>query len=230
MKTARSGASSARKRLPRDEPAADAAGRCSDSEAVDRVADAPRYETFTVRFLLDPSGGCRRTEVSSVQQGGGDAWHGYDSARLCAWIEERIAPVAPAAAAAESAALATLARPRSDPRPILSDLALDPPGAGALGIMATGAELRARLTLELASETGGASAEYTARIFLRDLGGMSQLLGETRGQAHAGERTPIEVEGIAPAPGMYRLTAIVVIGHPKTHSAALDGMLLHVYE
>lgn len=228
MKTARSGASSARKRLPRDQTAADTAGRSIDSEVVDLAADAPRYETFTVRFLLDPSGGCRRTEVSSVQQGGGDAWPGYDSARLSTWIEQRIAP---AAAVVEAAApLPAAVQPQAELRPILSGLELVPPCPGALGMLAAASTLRARFTIELVGGADRALADYTARLFLRELGGASQLIGETRGQAWAGARAPVEVVGLAPAPGMYRLTAMVTIAPHGAGTATLDGLLLHIYE
>lgn len=226
MKTARSG--SRKRAAAAPELAAPAAE--ADAEPIARAADAPQYQTFTVRFLLDPQGDCRRTEVTHIQLGVSEAWPGYDPARLDAWIAAHIG--ARAAGPAQHADTAAAPAPEPAPAPLdltpaPHDLELLPAGAG----VHAGAPVTARLALDLA---GGAAAgvpvDYLVTTYARMLGGGHAMLGEARGQALTGATTVVEVPGVAPQPGIYRLGATVTLARAQGHAESLSGTLFHVYE
>jgi hypothetical protein len=201
------------------------------AEELPERADSPEYQTFTVRFLLDPRG-VRRTEVAHVQGGASEAWAGYDAARLDQWIATRLAH---SGASAEQAAAPAEAAPGASPEaapvllsPALRDLQLRGAG-GAERLVAAGAPLTARLAFELGDADGrGQPVRYTVSAYARSLGGGRVLLGEAHGQAPAGEATQVELAAVAPEPGLYRLGATVTVHQPGWRSESLSGGLLQV--
>jgi hypothetical protein len=194
-------------------------------------ADAPEYQTFTVRFLLDPRG-VRRTEVAHVQEGASEAWAGYDAGRLDEWIAARLARGAQEGPAAVPEAEATGGAPQAERpallSPALRDLELRAVG-GAGRLVAAGAPLTARLAFELGgADAPGQPVRYTVSAYARNLGGGRVLLGEADGQAAAGEATLVELAAVAPAPGLYRVGATVTVHRPGWRSESLSGGLLQV--
>jgi hypothetical protein len=204
--------------------------------------DAPRYETFTIRFLLDARGICRRTDVSSIQHGTSDAWSGYDSSRLITWIGQQIELNMTEPVALESESLASsisaevsvpqivLSQPQAQIRPILSSLEIVSIGTGSLLMVEAGAILNLRFAITLDGAFQNDTAEYIAHIYLRRLGGALQLLGERRDVMQNGITASVDIDGVAPAAGLYRLSIAVTSMCSEVQHATLDGMLLHVYE
>lgn len=223
MKTTRPASAGTRKRQAA--PAAPAPE--AEEGQAERAADAPSYQTFTVRFVIDPAGACLRTEVSHVQAGASEAWAGADEARLARWLAERIRPLEPPAPPPPAEA------PRLPVAPALRELALVTAGAtGAQhSLTAAGEPITARLVLELpAAAPAAAPLAYRAQLFARDLGGGRLLLGEARGYAEPGAATAVEVPGRAPAAGIYRISAAVSLEPPDSGGATIGGGLLHIYE
>lgn len=218
MKTTRSSAATARPQRP--EAPARAAPR-AEEEPFEHTAGVPRYQTFTVRFLVEPGGACRRTEVAYVQGGASDAWPGYDQERLAQWIATYVQP----SAGDEPA-------PAPGLRPALRDLVvLAADAGGARHLVAAGQPLTARLTLDLSgAAAGGPPVAYTATVYARSLGGASWPLGIAYGRAPVGAATPIEVAGMVEQPGTYRVSATVTLGLADGDGETLVGDLIQVYE
>lgn len=223
MKSTKSSSGSSRKRATAARPAPEL------DEPLARASDAPQYQTFTVRFLLDPRGACRRTEVTHVQLGVSDAWSDYDPARLERWIGEHLGqpePVTPAEGVGVSAAPPPApVNIRAEPR----SLNLITPSGRAAGV-AAGAPVRTRLELELGGDDSGREVGYRVAAFAQRLGGEQVLLGEYDGQALVGKTTVVEVPGVAPGPGIYRLSAMITLATPKDRAESVLGSLINVYD
>jgi hypothetical protein len=219
----RSTTSAARKR-PADASRAHPVTAPDDAE---RAADAPHYQTFTVRFLVDPSDVCRRTEVAHVQAGASEAWSGYDQARLARWIAERVQPLAEAAPPP-----APSEPPQPEPTLQLGDLGILRPEDGAPAhLFATGQPFALRLTLALSgADEPGAAVGYSATAYAYGLAGGERVLGAVRGQIQAGAATAVELSGSLEQPGPYRLKVRVALDPPYQCGATLVGGLLQIVE
>ncbi|NTU81272.1 MAG: hypothetical protein HGA45_18140 [Chloroflexales bacterium] len=226
MKTSRSAAGAARKRQPEPPLSPRAAPPPDEEGPLERSADAPRYHTFTVRFLVDPREVCRRTEVTYVQEGVSEAWPGYDQARLTQWIAERLQPIE-----------LSVSAPAPEPAPplevalLLRDLSTEATDDGeARQLVVVGQPITLRLALELSGESGhGLALPYTATAYARNFAGGSIEVGEAHGEATVGAVTAVEIAGSVGQPGIYRLGASVTLDLPVKRSEALAGGLLHVY-
>lgn len=226
MKTSRSTASAARKRQAEPSSSPRAAAPADAEEPLERPADAPRYHSFTVRYLVDPHEVCRRTEVTYVQEGVSEAWPGYDQERLTQWIAERLQPMqvgAPTPAPEPPAPLEVAL--------LLRDLSAEAAEDGvARQLVAVGQPIRCCLALELGAERGqGMAIPYTATAYAHSFAGGSVVVGEVRGEAMVGAVTAVEIPGSVAQQGMYRLGASVVLDLPAQRREALTGGLLHVY-
>jgi hypothetical protein len=181
----------------------------------------PRYQSFTVRFLIEPGGGCRRTEASYVQGGASDTWAGYDLERVAQWIAGYVRPIEasePAQALEIKLALRKLE--------VLADAE-----QGSQHLIAAGQPLKARVVLDLAGAAAGHPlVAYTATVYARGLCGESWQIGEAHGHAPAGAATAVEVLGKAKQPGIYRVGVTVALGTANSDSETLVGGLIHVYE
>lgn len=231
MKTTKTSSATARKRQAA--PPAPTLVTMADGEdqQPERAADAPRYQTFTVRFLVEPDGVCRRTEVAHVQDGVSEAWAGHDTERLTRWIGERVAPAAPEAEAPPPD-LGPAPAPSQPVRPVLRDLNVIGSGEGGSGhhLLAAGQPLTSYVVLELPGpEAGGEPVPYTVTAFGRDLCGGHMALGEARGQALPGRAHVVEVPGIAGPPGVYRIGVALSLDLPGSGAASLSGGLVHIY-
>jgi hypothetical protein len=209
MKTSRSTTGTTRKREPEPAQSPRAAPLPDEEEPLERRADAPRYHTFTVRFVLDPHEVCQRTEVTYVQQGIGDAWSGYDHHRLGQWIATCL------------------------PQPVallMHDLRAVTEGDKSQQLVAAGEPLRLRLALNLEGEAGAEqSIPYTVTAYAHNLAGGSERIGEARGRAAIGAATAVEIASSIKEPGTYRLGVRVDINAPTHQSGVMSGGLLQVY-
>lgn len=218
MKTMRSSSATSRRRQPEAAtplyPALPA-----EEEPFEHTAHVPRYQTFTVRFLVEPGGVCRRTEVSYVQEGTSDAWAGYDQARLAQWLADYVQPVA-------------ASEPTLGIKPTLRNLEVQAAdAAGASHLIAAGRPLKARLVLDLTgAATSDALVAYTATVYARSLDGASWPLGVAYGRAPANAATVIEVAGRVTQPGTYRISAAITLGIADGEGERLSGGLIQVYE
>jgi hypothetical protein len=228
MKTTKSGAGGSRKRVaPLVTGAAEPAG-----EPVARAADAPHYQTFTVRFLLDPHRVCRRTEVSHVQRGTSEAWPDYDAARLDSWIsaqlgreEAQAEPALPHAEGTRTVMEPGAATLRATAR------AIELLAAGErTASLAAGAPVTARIELAITGGQDGLQVGYSVATFARRLGGEQVLLCENDGQAMFSDCTIVELPAVAPSPGIYRLSAVVTLATPAAHAEHVTGGLIHIYD
>jgi hypothetical protein len=218
MKTPRSSSTAARRRQS-DAPALDTPPPAQE-EPFEPAADVPRYQSFTVRFLIEPGGGCRRTEVSYVQGGASETWAGYDLERLAQWIAGYVRPIAD-----------SKPQPAQEIKLALRELeVLADAEQGSQHLAAAGQPLKARMVLDLAGAAGHPPVAYTATVYARGLCGESWQIGEARGHVPAGEATAVEVLGMAKQPGLYRVGATVALGTASSDSETLVGGLLQVYE
>lgn len=223
MKTSRSTASAARKRQA-EPPPARATAPSDEEEPRERAADAPRYHSFTVRYLVDPHEVCRRTEVTYVQEGVSEAWPGYDQERLTQWIAERIQPIQAGPPPPEPPAPLEVAL-------LLRDLRVEAVDAGeARQLVAVGQPITCRLALVLGGERGqGLALPYVATAYAHSFAGGRVTVGEVRGEAIVGAITAVEIPGSVALPGTYRLGADVSLDPPATCRETLAGGLLQVY-
>jgi hypothetical protein len=209
MKTSRSTTGPARRRQPDPAQPPRATAPPDEEEPIERPADAPRYHTFTVRFLIDPHEVCRRTEVTYVQEGISEAWPGYDHHRLGQWI-----------ATCLPQPVALLLR---DLRAVTKDNKIQQ-------LVAAGEQLRLRLALNLKGEAGEEqSIPYTVTAYAHNLAGGSEPIGEVCGRATLGAATAVEIVGSVKQPGSYRLGVRVDIESPMHQSGVMTGGLLQVY-
>lgn len=222
MKTSRSASSGARRRPP-EQPASEAAR--PEEEILDQAADAPRYQTFKVRFLVDPQAVCRRTEVTYVQTQEGDAWPGYAQEHLIKWIADRVQP-----GGQDQELQPAAERPVVASSLLLRDLCVAPPDGASEHLVAAGEPFKLRLTLQLDGEAvRAAPVGYAMSAVAKGFDAEDQPIGEARGQAALGEAVPLELTGVIARPGLYRLAVQAAADPPARCAATLLGELVQVY-
>jgi hypothetical protein len=219
-------------------------------EEPEPVGNRQRYETFTVRLLLDEQDDVRRLQVAHVQSGIERTWAGWETAELLDFLVEQAAlraragapetgPAdAPAPAVPPASQPATVRQARTDGPVRLAALEVVPAASGEAGMMvAAEAPFTVRVTLDLREVDApeGQPLRYAATFSAKPLGGgPERSIGELQGTAAVGAQVQLVLEDISLPAGTYRVGAVVGVGppdtgQPDTLAALLDGGMLYVY-
>lgn len=190
-----------------------------EEEPLDQPVEAPRYHTFTVRFLVDPMKACRRTEVTYVQGGASEAWQGCDQAQVAQWIANHLPQLeADVPEAPPEVAIA------------LHDLGLVGDDGKTHQLVRTNQAFVLRFRLALAGKDGRDIAlPYTATAYAQHLAGDCVIVGTAQGTVTASAATTVAIAGSLGRPGTYRLEVKVCLDAPLNLDETLIGDLIEVY-
>lgn len=206
-----------------------------------------RYETFTIRFLLDADGTIRRTEVTHVRRGTTTAWTEHDPTRLDQWMQQQLVADQPADGSAMPHSLEQSAFAHAQAAPTkltgiarLGDLKVVPFGEDSpQGVIRHNQPFRIGVTLDLRAVTVPRRTVlvYRATVYARSLQRSSyQIVGVTSGRISVSDHVGLNVTGLRMLPGVYRLDVAVSLALPSQSLdegtdmlALIEGQLLQVY-
>jgi len=216
-----------------------------------RDFDGQHYAVFTVELLLDKENGVRRTRAMHIGTQREETWAGWDASRLLEFIVEQAnlfipeevktlevprtpTRVAPAMAAPSMAPAP--AKPSISASPgtslagelHLSQFSVQANGHGGKRAIQSGRPFVVQLTLDLTEVKASPEVplEYRASLYAKNLNRGDYLeLGEARGSVLPVDLLRIDVGNKALEPGLYRMTAIVMLGPPGQEPKAGSGLM-----
>lgn len=190
-----------------------------------------RYTNFIIDVLMDADNHARRTRITHVQSGSTEMWADWDAARLMNFMLAQ-GPIV----TTEEKQLPAPASPPSQPSGAIvlrNAEVYRPDSMRSTNILPAHHPFTLRLTLGLNASLVAAPHTLEVAMYVCRLGQHERLLiSETSGELAAADPAELELPGITPMAGLYRLEVLVRVQSSLASTSPcvwLKGKLIEVY-